>query len=63
MGDAGGWVTGGCRSINTKLDDLSPEGEREKGRRGGCTRERERGKTRERSCHSYHEVFVREGRT
>ena len=29
MGDAGGWVTGGCRSINTKLDDLSPERERE----------------------------------
>lgn len=56
MGHAGRWVAGGRRCINTKLDDLSPEGEREKrerGRKGACTRERERGKRE----HSYHEVF------
>ena len=40
MGHAGRWVAGGRRCINTKLDDLSPEGERdgegeEKGREKG----------------------------
>ena len=30
MGHAGRWVAGGRRCINTKLDDLSPEEERER---------------------------------